>query len=440
MTTTPPSPAARRRLFADLSPLTESKPAGRLMIGWAISNIGSQMTVVAIGLQIYELTHSTFAVSLVGGFTLLPLIVFGIYGGMLADAFDRRVVLIGSALIAWASTITIAALAWLHVDVVWPLYVLSVLTGTAATVSGTVRGAILPRLLPARLLPAAAAINGIGMGTALTVGPALAGILVAAVGFPLTYTVDVVLFLAALFGIVTLPSVRPEGHSPHGWASIASGIDFLRTAPNVRMSFIVDIIAMTFGRPYAIFPAAGAILIGGGAVTVGVLTAAGAVGALLSGIVSGRLVHVRRQGLAVGWAIAVYGASILALGVIFAVMATGALGHPTADWAGTNLVALSLASACMAISGASDNVSSIFRQTILQVAAPDGMRGRLQGIFSVVVTGGPRLGDLYVGFGVALTAVWFPPVLGGALIIALMAVLLRVAPSFRRYDALAPTP
>ncbi len=398
------------------------------------------MTVVAVGLHIYALTRSTLAVSFVALFALVPMIVFGLYGGVLADAFDRRRVAIVTALVAWASTAGIAAFAWLHITVVWPLYVLTTLNAVATVMIGATRQAITPRLLPARLLPAASALNGISMGVMVTVGPALAGVLVATVGIAWTYSVDVVLFTAAFLGIFTLPSIVPEGERQSaGLRSVLDGLRFLRTAPNLSMTFVLDVIAMTLGQPRALFPAVGALLIGGGAVTVGILTAAFAVGVLLSSVFSGRLGHVRRQGLAVERSIVVYGAAILGFGGVLAVAAfTGPSADPSLT--GANTAALVAATLLLAVAGAADNISSIFRMTILQASAPDVMRGRLQGVFTVVVTGGPRLGDLYVGV-LALTGVlWFPPLLGGLLIVALVSAIVRVQGSFRRYDALAPTP
>ena len=279
------------------------------------------------------------------------------------------------------------------------------------------------------------------MGVAVTVGPAVAGVLVASVGFGWTYTIDVILFSAAFLGIVTLPPIRPEGetHRP-GLESIRTGLRFLRGAPSVRMSFIVDIIAMTFGRPHALFPAVGALVIGGGAVTVGILTAAGAVGTLVCSLFSGRLGLVRRHGIAIGWAIAVYGAFVAGFGGVLAFLVLSGSARTTTSIAGADLVALAVAAVLLAGTGASDNVSAIFRSTMLQTAVPDNMRGRLQGIFTVVVTGGPRIGDLYVGAAALVVSVWVPPLLGGLLIIALIALCLRVTPSFRHYDAADPTP
>jgi hypothetical protein len=399
------------------------------------------MTIVAVGLHIYDITGSTFAVAMVGTIALIPMIAAGLYGGMLADAFDRRRVALASATVAWFSTIGLALVAWTGVEAVWPFYVLTTLTSVAATITGTARAAITPRLVPRELLPAASALGGVSMGVMVTVGPAIAGVLVASVGFGWTYTVDVILFTAAFLGIVTLPPIRPEGetHRP-GLESVRTGLRFLRGAPNIRMSFIVDIIAMTFGRPHALFPAVGSLVIGGGAVTVGILTAAGAVGTLVCSLFSGRIGLVRRHGVAIGWSIGVYGAFVAGFGAVLAVLVLSGASRPTTSIESADLVALGVAAFMLAGTGAADNVSSIFRNTMLQTAVPDNMRGRLQGIFTVVVTGGPRVGDLYVGAAALLVSVWVPPLLGGVLIIALIALCLRLTPSFRAYDADHPTP
>jgi hypothetical protein len=399
------------------------------------------MTIVAVGLHVYEITGSTFAVAMVGTIALVPMIVAGLYGGMLADAFDRRLVALASSMVAWVSTIGIALVAWSGLEQVWPFYVLTTLTSVAATITGTARQAITPRLVSRELLPAASALGGVSMGVMVTVGPALAGVLVASVGFGWTYTIDVVLFTAAFLGIVTLPPVRPEGarHRP-GLESVRTGLRFLRSAPNIRMSFIVDIIAMTFGRPHALFPAVGALVIGGGAVTVGILTAAGAVGTLVCSLFSGRIGLVRRHGVAIGWSIGVYGAFVAGFGAVLAWLSLSGGARHTSSIEGADITALVLAAVMMAGTGAADNVSSIFRNTMLQSAVPDNMRGRLQGIFTVVVAGGPRVGDFYVGAAALVVAVWVPPLLGGLLIMVLIALCVRVAPSFRAYDAHHPTP
>ena len=441
MTNPPQTPEPRRTHFVDLSPLRESPAFARLWLGNAVSGIGGQMTIVAVGLQIYHLTGSTFSVALVGGIALVPMILAGLYGGMLADAFDRRLILFVAAIVAWSSTITLVTLTLTGVHILWPYYVATTVNAVAATVLGAVRQAVTPRILPRRLLPAASALNGISIGLMVTVGPALAGVLVASVGFAWTYSVDVVLFLTAFLGILSLPKLVPEGDVQRpGLESLVYGVRFLKTAPNVRMSFLVDIVAMTLGQPRVLFPALGALALGGGAVTVGILTAAGAVGAFISSVFSGRTGHVRRQGRAIGWAIAVYGGFIAAFGVVALVTDRGIVGHAGAAAVAPNVVAIVIASIALAGAGAADNISSIFRQTILQTAVPDSMRGRLQGVFTVVVTGGPRLGDLFVGVVAVIGALWLPPLLGGLALIVIVATLLRFQRTFRFYDAANPTP
>lgn len=433
-------PARRRNPFADLTPLKASPAFARLWAGQAISGIGSQMTIVAVGLDVYRLTGSTLAVSGVALFALLPMIVAGLYGGMLADAFDRRKVALIAAIVAWSSTALLAALAWGGADSVAALYALATVNAVAATVIQTTRSAIYPRILPRELLPAAAALNGITIGIMVTLGPALAGVLVATVGYGWTYSVDVVLFVAAFVGIIGLPRILPEGEIERpGLESLRQGFAFLKRAPNIRASFLIDIAAMTFGQPRVLYPALGVLVLGGGPITVGILTATFAVGSMLASIFSGRLGHVRWQGRAISRAVQSYGVFIALFGVV--VLVAFLSGAPASqDLADANVVAIVLAALALVGAGASDEVSAIYRSTMLQTAVPDNMRGRLQGVFTVVVTGGPRIGDLYVGALSVFAALWFPPLVGGIAIVVVAAVILRFVHSFRAYDALDPQP
>lgn len=427
-----------RSLFVDVSPLRQSPAFARLWIGTSVAQIGAQVTIVAVGLHIYELTHSTLAVSLVALWALGPMILAGFIGGALADSFDRRLVALATAIVAWASIGTMTVIAFLDVQATWPYYALAAVNAASATIMGATRGAMLPRLLPTQLLPAAAALSGITMGLAITVGPAVAGILVATVGVPWTYLLDAVLFTGAFLGILSLPAMVPDGpRSAPGFGSVVESIRFLKRAPNVRATFIWDLVAMIFGTPRVVFPAAGALMLGGGAVTVGALTACFAAGALLSGLFSGPLGLVRRQGRAVTLAIAVFGVCTALFGVVLLV--TAAVGGGVAPEAPI-LPAIVLAGLALAGTGAADNVSAVFRTTILQAAAPDDVRGRMQGLFYVVVAGGPRVGDLLAGGIATLIALWAPPLLGGIVILGIMLALLRLAPGFQRYDARNPTP
>lgn len=439
-TITAPRASLARGHLVDLAPLRESPAFARMWVGGTITGIGSQMTILAVGLDVYARTQSTLAVSYVAAFALVPMVVFGLYGGVLADSFDRRIVALLSAIVAWGSTAGLAVYSWSGADPVLPLYLLITVNTVAATMVGVARQAIVPRLIRRELLPAAGALGGISGGLMLTVGPALAGVLVASVGISWTYTIDTFLFIAAFFGLYTLPSVRPEGEVlKPGLRSVVEGIRFMRVAPNIRASFLLDIFAMTFGNPRVLFPAIGALLIGGGAITVGVLTSAIAVGVLGLGLLSGRLGAVRRQGLGVIAGVVAYGATIIGFGVVLLLAALS--GFPASEsWSSVNWPALVAASVLLALSGAADSVSMIYRNTMLQASVPDAMRGRLQGLFTVIVTGGPRVGDLYVGVLSITALLWFPPLLGGLVIVVAAAVILRVQRTLREYDAEDPRP
>ncbi|WP_082093231.1 MFS transporter [Demequina sediminicola] len=445
--------APRQRRLVDLAPLKASPAFARLWIGGAIAGIGSQMSIVAVGLQIYAITNSTFAVGLVGGIALIPMIIAGLWGGMLADVFDRRRILIIASLTAWASTLALVALStWDAIAqdsgghaAVWPFYLVTTVNAVAATIAGATRSSVVPRILPPELISRATALNGISIGMMVTVGPALAGVLAATVGLPWTFAIDAVLFTAGFLGIWMLPSLPRLGERVSaGWGQVREGLAFLKRAPNIRMSFIVDIIAMTFGRPLVLFPALGATVVGGGPLTVGALTAAGAVGTLLASVFSGPVGRVHRHGLAVSRAIAVYGAFVTLFGIAVLIMMR--IPHEASEgWSGIYWPALVILGLAMAGMGASDEISAIFRQTMTLKAAPDEMRGRLQGIFIVVVTGGPRLGDMYAGILASAVALWCPPLFGGLLIICLVGIITRVTRSrtgqtFRDYDDRSPTP
>lgn len=424
------------RHLIDVRPLTTSAPYARMWIGSTLAGLGGQLTIVAVMLHVYALTGSDFAVAMVAVAGLVPMVLAGLYGGMLADAFDRRMVALVAACITFASTALLAALAWSGDETVWWLYALSIVNSAANSVVMATKSAITPRLLPRELLPAAAALNGVTVGIMVMAGPALAGVLVATAGYAWTYSIDVVLMTSLFLGLWTLPRLRPEGAIVRpGLDSLRDGWAFLRRARNIRMQYLLDIIAMTFGQPLALFPGIGAVLLGGGPVTTGILTAAVAAGAFLSSLFSGPIGRVRRHGVGIERAIQVYGGAIAVFGLVLVAAALG--------WfAGGDVNVVLIAAACvaLAVSGAADNVSAIFRSTMMQSAVPDAMRGRLQGIFVVVVAGGPRIGALYAGSLATLTALWFPPLLGGIVIIALVGVLVRLSPGFRAYDALDPVP
>ncbi|MFN2320673.1 MAG: MFS transporter [Dermatophilaceae bacterium] len=422
-----------RTLLPDLTPLRTSPEYRRLWIGFALAGVGAQMATVAIGLQVYELTQSTAAVGLVGLFALIPLVALGLYGGALADQFDRRVLALAAQLVAWVTSVLLALQAFLGNTDVWVLYALVALFNGAFAVMSPARSSIYPRILPREQLPAANALSVLAMNTSLTAGPLLAGVLIGRFGFEAAYTFDAVITTAALWGLLTLGPIRPEpsdGPRRTGIRSVVDGFRFLGRSPNVRMTFISDIFAMVLAAPRVLLPAAGMVILGGGATTVGNLYAASAVGGIVAMALSGRLGAVRRQGVAILVSIVGWGVGIVGLGVGL-LLAGGPLTQQQAFW---------VAMAGMFIAGAADSVSAVFRTTILQSATPDHLRGRLQGVFIVVVAGGPRVGEILGGGVAEVLGEGWTAVLGGLACIAVMGVLIVRSRGFVRYDARHPTP
>ncbi|MGO2051120.1 MAG: MFS transporter [Microbacterium sp.] len=441
----------RTRTLVDLSPLRASAAFARLWIGESISGIGAWLTLTAVGLQIYDITGSTFMVALVGGVSLIPMIAAGLWGGMLVDAVDRRTVAIVTAVVSWSSTIAILAVAlWdvfaqsqgMRTDV-WPLYLATTVNAVASTISMAARAAAIPRILPESLVSRATALNGLSFGVQLTIGPAIAGILVAGAGYPATYMIDALLFTAGFIGVIGLPRLPPLSEVARpGLASLVDGFRFLRNAPNIRMGFIVDIVAMVFGRPQVLFPALGAAVIGGGAVTVGFLSASMAVGTALAGLFSGPVGRIHRHGIAIGSSVIAFGACTVGFGLVIGAAQLGWFGAANADFRVDSVAwpAFALAVLLLAGTGASDEVSGIFRSTMILTAAPDEMRGRMQGIFTVAVTGGPRVGDFLTGILTTWLGLAAPALLGGIVIIVLTWWLVRASPKFRAYDGRRPSP
>jgi MFS family permease len=420
----------------DLAPLRASPAYRRLYTGFTLAGVGSQLTVVAIGLQVYELTGSSFSVGLVGLFALVPIIIMGLYGGALIDAHDRRIVALVASGVMWASGILTMTQAWLGNTNPLVLYLLVAVNSAGFAVVSPARSAIYPRLLARHLLPAANALTVFAFNVALTVGPLLAGFLVAWRGYTLAYGVDVVLFTAAMWGLFRLPPIPPQPHPDAlgrgrpGLASVLDGLRFLGTRPNVRMTFLTDFCAMVLAMPRALFPAVAVLAFGGGARTVGYMASAVAVGSIVAMVFSGKLGDLRRQGLAVVVCVALWGVSISGFGISVA-LAGGV-------W--TRASALLMGAFFLACAGAADSVSAVFRTTILQAATPDHLRGRLQGVFIVVVAGGPRLGDLVSGSVATVSSEAFAAIAGGVACVVAVAALTAWQRGFLRYDAQDPTP
>lgn len=414
-----------RGLLADTRPL-QTPAYRRLFTAQIVTVIGAQLTVVTVPAQIYSMTGSSAYVGLTGLFGLVPLVVFGLYGGSLADHLDRRRLL---TVTTWGLIITSAlffAQAALGNTNVWLLLAVFALQQACFAVNQPTRSAVLPRILPPEQLPAANALNMTVFTGGAIAGPLVGGALIPLLGFSWLYLVDTILLFATLWAVLSLPPLRVEpaaGSSP-GIRSVIDGFVYLATQPALLMSFVIDLVAMVFGMPRALIPEMADADFGGpaqGGTAFALLFAAMPVGAFLGGVLSGWVSRVERQGLAVIIAILVWGAAIVGFGTAVAL----------AD--GTMMPFLAVALVFFAIGGAADVASAAFRSTMLQSAATDAMRGRLQGVFIVVVAGGPRVADVLHGLVAGQLGTAVTTILGGALVIVLTLVLAVTVPAFARY-------
>ena len=415
-----------RGLVADTRPL-QNPHFRRLWLANIVTVIGAQLTVVSVPAQIYAETGSSAYVGLTGLFGLVPLVVFGLYGGALADHVDRRTLLICTTV----GLILTSSLFWVQAALgsgdVWLLLGLFSLQQAFFAVNQPTRSAVLPRLLEPELLPAANSLSMTVMQAGGIAGPLVAGALIPVLGFSWLYLLDALSLLFTLGAVVRLPPLPIEaiaGAAAPGLRSVIEGLTYLRTQPVLLMSFVVDLIAMIFGMPRALFPEIAHRDFGGpdqGGLVFALLFAAIPAGAVIGGVLSGWVSRVTRQGLAVIVCILVWGAAILGFGVAVAL----------ADhWRTPMLV---LAVAMLALGGAADMASAAFRSSMLQTAAADAVRGRLQGVFIVVVAGGPRISDVAHGAAAASVGAAAAAAGGGVLVIVGTVIAALAVPSFVRY-------
>ncbi len=402
-------------LWLDVSPLRDSPAYRRLWLGDLVAAAGSQLAAVALPYQVYRLTGSSLDVGLIGLAALGPLLLGSLASGAIADAFDRRTLLIASQLASVAGCLVLALLSAAGRPPLGLLYLLAALLAFASSIESPVRNAVIPGLVGLQRVPAASALNQIVDQTSQIAGPAFAGVLLAAFGIATTYTVALVGFALGVAVAVRLPAMRPVGAvTAPGWAALREGLAFARSQPALMGTFVVDLNAMVFGMPRALFPALAAGTFGVGPRGLGLLYAAPAAGALLAAISSGWIAQVSRQGMAVMASVVAWGAAIAAFGLV-----PGDL-----FW---------LALLLLAAAGAADVISAVFRNTLMQQVAPDQLRGRMAALHIAVVTSGPRLGDAESGLVASATSVGFSVVSGGVICIAGVALMQVLAPALARY-------
>jgi len=423
--------ASLRGVFADTTPL-QSVPFRRLWTAYIVTVIGSQLTVITVPAQIYSLTNSSAAVGMTGLFGLVPIIVFGLWGGALADHMDRRLLLIITTAGIIASSATFFAQAALGLKNVWLLWGVFAAQQAFLAINQPTRTAIMPHLVPVSQLPAANMLQSTVTMAGAIVGPLVGGALMPLLGYSWLYLIDTVTLFATLFAVIALPRLPVDNKvgSP-GLKSVIDGFGYLRGNRVLLVSFAVDLVAMICGMPRALYPQIAHLTFGGpqgGGIQFALLNMGMAIGAVAGGIFSGWVSRVRRHGLVVL-------GCVMTWGVVVALFGGGLFLVP---WWPATLV-LAVAVGLLAVGGAADAVSASFRQSILLASADDAVRGRLQGIYIVVVTGGPRIADIVHGYVATKAGTGWTTLGGGLLVIVGTLALALAVPEFRRFS-LTPGP
>jgi MFS family permease len=404
-------------MLLDLTPLERHRDFRLLFIGQFVSFLGSMITFVAVPYQVYQLTGSSLTVGLLGTVQLVPLLLFGLWGGAFADALDRRKLLIGAEVLLSLGSLGLAVNAWLPHPSVAAIFVVA---GFMSAVNGFHRPtleAMSPRLVDREELAATAALSALRGNLGAVAGPAVGGFCIAHLGMGPTYLLDVASFVASLVALAAMSAMPPAAEAAKpGLRSIVEGLDYARRRPELIGTYVVDIVAMTFAMPMALFPAMSQAW--GGAAAAGWLYSAMPIGSFLTTLFSGWTKRVARRGAAVVLAAATWGVAVVTLGYA---------------------PSLPVAVLCLAMAGAADMVSALFRLTIWNETIPSHLRGRLAGVEMISYMTGPLLGNARAGWMASLRSVQFSIVGGGAVCIAGVALCIPLLPSFWRYRP-APAP
>lgn len=408
--------SARSTFVIDTRPL-KIVAYRRLWLSTIVTAIGSQLTAVAVPKQVFDLTGSSAWVGIAAGVALVPLLVFGLWGGAIADTVDRRKLLLVTNVGIAVSSVLLWGQAALDIGSVWLVIALLGLQQVFFAINAPARQASIARLVPAELLPSAGALGSTVMQFGAVLGPLLAGALMPVIGLPTLYLIDAVALVITVYAVWLLPSMPPLNGTVRraGLKDVVAGFVYLWAQKVLLASMLLDIIAMVFGMPRALFPEMAQHTFGdppGGGFALGVLFAAIPVGAVLCGLTSGWISNVSRHGVAVALAVVAWGVAIIGFGLS---------------------ASLWVAAAFLALAGAADMVSMAFRGAILQSAATDEMRGRMQGVFIVVVAGGPRIADLLHGTGGAAFGTAAAVTAGGVLVIATTVLAVVLLPAIWRY-------
>ncbi|HSL34411.1 MAG TPA: MFS transporter [Candidatus Limnocylindrales bacterium] len=398
-----------RRVLLDTAPLRHDRDFRWLWAGQAINGIGTQITRIALPYQVYVLTGSTLAIAALTLFQLVPILVFALGAGSVADAVDRRRLLLVTQLGLLACSAALVGLSLLPTTPLVALFAVAFVAAGLSAIDQPARSSSIARLVPPERLPSAIALNQLNFQSASVIGPAIGGALIATAGLPGAYFADVLSFTASLIGVWAIAPLPPlVAVARPGLAAIREGLRFAMSRRVILSSFVIDLNAMIFGMPTSLFPALALDVFRVGPEGLGLLAAAPAAGAFLGALLSGWVSAVRRIGVAVIVAVAVWGVAIALFGL--------------------SVFSFPLALVFLAIAGAADVLSAVFRSTIVQLGTPDELRGRVTSIHILVVTSGPRLGDIEAATVAAVIGPQLSVVSGGLLCVAGVVVVARLFP------------
>ncbi|MGI5241369.1 MFS transporter [Dactylosporangium sp. CA-139066] len=401
-----------RQLRVDGRPLRR-RDFRLLVASGVITMFGSFITIVAVPFQVKQLTGSYVAVGAVGVAELVPMVLSGLWGGAIADAADRRRVILWCEAGMAVCTGGLLVNALLPHPAVWPLYLVAAAVAALDGLQRPSLDALIPRLVPREELTAAAALQGLRYQIGAIAGPAVGGALVVAAGVPVAYAIDVLTFVASIALLFALRPVPPSEHAERpSLAGIARGARFAWSRPELLGTYFVDLTAMFLAMPMALFPFVADALHARWA--LGLLYAALPAGAMLVSLTSGWASRVHRHGLAVLLAAAAWGAAITGFGLARDI------------WT---------ALAFLVVAGAADMVSGLFRSTIWNQTVPDHLRGRLAGIELLSYSIGPTSAQLRSGVMAGFTGLRTAIVAGGLLCVGAVAACTALMPGFTRYDS-----
>jgi len=421
----PTAPVRRRdrlrRLIVDVEPLRRDRDFRMLWIGQVVSGLGRQVTTIVLPYQLYVLTGTPLAIGALALVQVVPIMAFSLGGGVIADAVDRRRLLLVTQVGLAVASLALAGLALLPAPPVLAIYAVAFAAAGLGAIDQPARSSAVPRLVPRERLPAALALGQLNFQLAGVVGPAIGGLVIATLGIAAGYLFDAITFGAAIAALLVISPIPPaHGAVRPSLAAIAEGLRFARRRRAILGTFVVDLNAMVFGMPTALFPVLALDVFRVGPAGLGLLAAAPAAGALIGALLTGWVGRVRRTGRAVLWASAGWGLAITAFGL--------------------STFSFPLALVFLAAAGAADVITAVLRSAIVQLLTPDELRGRVTSIHILVVTGGPRLGDMEATAVASIAGAQLSVVGGGFLCLVGLVAIIRAFPELAAFDLLQVAP